>query len=145
MKKIVLVLMLAVCILGLVGCKNKTADGVKIDYGNSKIYTKEDMDEAIELIKDEFSTWKGCELHSIAYSSDEECNTAENIAWMEELAEANDIQGNFTQCIMFKSDYHSPKDEKDAGAWNPDSEYTDWQWWLARAEDGDWKLLTFGY
>ena len=24
-------------------------------------------------------------------------------------------------------------------------EYTDWQWWLARSEGGDWELLTWGY
>lgn len=110
MKKLVLVLVFVICALGLVGCKDESTDGVKVDYGNSKIYTKEDMDEAIELIKDEFDTWEGCELHSITYSSDKECNTADNIAWMEELAKANDIQGGFTQCIMFKSDYHSPKE-----------------------------------
>ena len=28
---------------------------------------------------------------------------------------------------------------------NPDEEYTDWQWWLARSEGGQWKLLTYGY
>ena len=45
------------------------------------------MDEAIEVIIGEFSTWEGCELHSIAYSSDEFCNDS-NIAWMNELEEA---------------------------------------------------------
>ena len=42
-----------------------------IDYGTSSIYTKAEMDAAIELIKKEFSTWDGCELHSISYSADE--------------------------------------------------------------------------
>jgi len=31
------------------------------------------------------------------------------------------------------------------GAWEADKEYTDWQWWLAREEGGDWELLTWGY
>lgn len=113
-----------------------------ISYGNSELYSEEDMNAAIKLIEEEFYTWEGCQLHSITYSSDSECN-AENIAWMNELAKANGLADNFTQCIMFKSDFHSPK--IDSGAWNPDEEYTDWQWWLAREEEGNWKLLTWGY
>ena len=66
------------------------------------------MNAAIELIKKEFNTWDGCELHSISYSSDDECSES-NIAWMNELEEANDAKATFTQCIMFKIDFHSPK------------------------------------
>ena len=68
------------------------------------------MDEAIEVIIGEFSTWVGCELHSIAYSSDEFCNDS-NIAWMNELEEADDAgkREDFTQCIMFTGSFHTPK------------------------------------
>ena len=142
MKKTVMCLFVVICFCGLVGCGQGAASDVEIDYGDSVIYTEEDMDAAIKLIKDEFATWKGCELHSITYSSDDECNP-ENIAWMNELAAANDLTGDFSQCIMFESDFHSPK--KDAEAWEPDTEYTNWQWWLARTEGGDWELLTWGY
>ena len=62
---------------------------------------------------------------------------------MNELEEANDAVEHFTQCIMFRSDFHSPK--HGGGAWNEDTEYTDWQWWLARSENGEWKLMTWGY
>lgn len=31
------------------------------DYGSSKLYSKEDMDEAIQTIMNEFNNWKGCE------------------------------------------------------------------------------------
>ena len=62
---------------------------------------------------------------------------------MNDLAPGQDLAGDFTQCIMFKSDFHSPKNG--GGAWNADAEYTDWQWWLARADGGEWRLLTWGY
>ena len=62
---------------------------------------------------------------------------------MNKLAIANGLDGNFTQCIMFKSNFHSPKN--DGGAWNADEEYTDWQWGLARTEESRWDLLTWGY
>lgn len=115
---------------------------VKIAYGNSALYSEEDMNAAIQLIMDTFSTWAGCELHSISYVSDEKCNS-ENIAWMNELAKANDLKKQFDQCILFQSDFHSPKEN--SGAWEPDEEYTDWQWWLARSEGGPWILMTNGY
>lgn len=49
----------------------------------------------------------------------------------------------FTQCIEFVSDFHSPK--AGGGAWEMDSEYTAWQWWLARTDNGEWNLITWGY
>ena len=124
--------------------RNLGADttNIKIDYGTSSIYTKAEMDAAIELIKKEFSTWDGCELHSISYSTDEECSES-NIAWMNEMGKATDVEETFTQCIMFKSNFHSPLNG--GSGFNPDEEYTDWQWWLARFECGQWKLMTYGY
>ncbi len=133
MKKIVSLIIAVLSVFQLMGCSSKTASEVTIDYGHSEIYSQ---------IKAEFSKWDGCELHKIAYSSDEECN-ADNISWMNQLEEGNDAKETFTQCIMFTSEFHSPK--KGGGAWNPDQEYTDWQWWLARADGGQWKLMTWGY
>ena len=115
---------------------NQQSDNLKFMEGK-KSYEKNRIG-----IKAEFSKWDGCELHKIAYSSDEECN-ADNISWMNQLEEGNDAKETFTQCIMFTSEFHSPK--KGGGAWNPDQEYTGWQWWLARADGGQWKLMTWGY
>lgn len=142
MRKTVAVLLLISFLFVLAGCTGKPKAEVSIDYGGSTIYTKEDMDAAIAVIQKEFDTWEGCELHSISYGSDDACN-AENIRWMNELEAANDAQETFSQCILFKSDFHSPKNG--GGAWNADQEYTDWQWWLARADGGAWKLMTWGY
>ncbi len=142
MKKIFAAALSFICIFALVACGSKTPPEIKIDYGTSSVFSQEEMDAAIELIEKEFSTWDGCELHSISYSSDEECS-ADNVAWMNDLEEANDAEETFTQCIMFKSSFHSPKNG--GGAWNPDQEYTDWQWWLARSDGGQWKLMTWGY
>lgn len=144
MKKIISFILLAVCIGGMIGCGKDSAPDVKIDYGTSSIYSEEDMNEAIEIIEDEFSagSWKGFEVQSISYSSDDKCNP-QNIAWMNELAEANHLSNEFTQCIMFESDFHTPKDA--GGEWNPDTDYEDFQWWLARTDDGEWELLSWGY
>lgn len=142
MKKLVSILLIVFFVSGLVGCRKEEAPELVIEYGESSLYTQEDMNEAIRLIIKEFYTWDDCELHSISYVSDSKCNP-ENVAWMNELEAANDAKETFTQCIMFESDFRSPKNG--GGAWNADTEYTDWEWWLARSEGGEWKLMTWGY
>ena len=108
-----------------------------LDYGSSELYTREDMDEAISLIRETFSGWEGCELHTVRYAGDD-CCSRETISWMNSLKPGS----GYTQCIEFVSDFHSPLE--DVGAWEPDMEYTGWQWWLARTDEGSWELLTWG-
>ena len=126
----------------MIGCGEKNVAEVTIDYGYSEIYSQDDMNSAIQLIKEEFNAWDGCELHSITYSSDDECNP-DNISWMNELEKANDAKETFTQCIMFTSEFRSPKNG--GGGWTSDYEYKGFQWWLARSDGGQWKLMTWGY
>ena len=121
----------------LSACKSSN---VEIDYGNSKIYSQEDIDEAIELIKTEFSTggWKKCKLHNIRYAGDE-CCSEENIKYVNELKPDK----NYTQCIQFYTDFRSPL--FDSEALNTNEEYTDWSWTFARTENGKWEYITSGY
>jgi D-alanyl-D-alanine carboxypeptidase len=136
--QIVAALLLAVLFCTACGKKAEPS----LDYGDSALYTKEEMDTAIALIRAEFAGWEGCELHSLRYAGDE-CQNPENVHWLGELAEARGTEARITRCMEFVSDFHSPR--KAIDAWNPDEEYTDWQWWLAGTEDGDWLLLTWGY
>lgn len=141
MKKIIIAVLCLVMSLFFVGCGKGNTSNVKIDYGTSSVYSKEEMDSAIEVIKKQFGSFDGCELYSLFYMSDEECNNADNIEWMNDLR-TDDIKEVFTQCIAFKSSFRSPKEG--GGAWEADKEYT-WSWWLARSEGGQWKLMTWGY
>lgn len=111
-------------------------------YGPSDLYTAEELDAAAIKIAEEFSTWNGCEMLSITYAGDE-CNSEENIQWVNETKEGK----NYTQCVEFLTDFHSPTDEADleGTAWEPDTDYTDYQWWLAREDGGDWELVSWGY
>ena len=142
MKKLIYLVFCIVLTLSLIGCGNSSTANVKIDYGTSSIYTEEDMNAAIEIIKKQINSWEDCELHSLSYSSDNICNNTDNIAWMNDLEEANDNKEVFTQCIMLESSFRSPKNG--GGAWVANEEYT-WSWWLARSEGGEWKLMTWGY
>ena len=142
MKKIITVTLCIVLVLLFAGCgKNGDTSKVEIDYGASSVYSKEEIDSAIEIIKKQFASFEGCELHSLSYMPDEECNNADNIKWMNDLR-TDDNKEAFTQCIAFESSFRSPK--KGGGAWEANEEYT-WSWWLARSEGGEWNLMTWGY
>lgn len=111
---------------------------VIIDYGNSALYSKEELEEAMIQIKCKFAGFQGCELHSIRYAGDE-CNNQKNLEWMNELDEGK----NYVQVAQFFSDFYVVPDSNPV--LDSDEEYKDYQWWLAREEGGGWQLLTYGY
>jgi len=116
----------------------KTLPEVSYDFGESELYTAEDLEEAAVQVKCEFATFEGCELHSLRYAGDE-ANTPENLKWLND----HDDDPGYTQVAKFVSDFHSPVEG--GGAWEADQEYTDYEWWLARTDDGGWQLVTNGY
>lgn len=118
--------------------KETTDPEVTIDYGTSKLYTQEQLEEAVVQIKCKFASFKGCELHSIRYAGDSS-NSKENIKWLNELGENTD----YVQVAEFITNFHTAADTD--GTWNPDAEYKDYQWWLARTKDGGFELVSWGY
>ena len=109
-----------------------------IDFGTSDLYTEEEMKEAAVQVKCKFASFEGCELHALRYAGDE-CSSEENLSWLNSLEEGSE----YVQVMEFLSDFHTPMEN--AGAWEPDKGYTDYQWWLARTADGGWQLLSWGY
>ena len=144
MRKKYVFLLFAASVCMMTGCGKGNVSDVQIDYGDSAIYSKEDMDEAIAVIKDEFNTsqWSGFDLNHISYSSDDKCDP-DDLGWLRDLAEAEHKSEDFTQCIMFESDFHTPEDAY--GTWNADSDYYDYRWWLVRTDDSGWEVLATGY
>ena len=134
---------LMICtMVSLFGC-GKQEVGVNIDLGYSDIYDETVRQEAIEVVREEIARWDGVELHKVAYAGDEAV-TADNLKWMNEIGQANG-KPEYKEVIELTADYHTPKDAETAGAWEPDTEMTDWQFWLARPEGGDWEIVTSGY
>jgi len=111
---------------------------VVYDYGNSSLYTAEELEQAAIQTKCEFASFAGCELHSLRYAGDD-CNTPENLNWLNSL----DPGANYTQVVELLTDFHSPIEG--GGAWEPDTEMKDYQWWLARSDGKGWQLVSFGY
>lgn len=103
----------------------------------------EDSTFAIETINQKLREWK-CTPLRIQYGGDE-LNNAENIAYMNDLAKGHGFDKKFSACMVFYSDFHSPPDDGTLSAWNYDSDYKNWSWYFGLYEDGEWKLLTWGY
>ena len=149
-------LLLAGCLLpALSSCGSGSQCGiiapeVAIDLGSSSLYTREELDDAVLLIKGKFASFEGdCELHSIRYAGDE-ANNGENLEWLNSLREVRsnippeDAGKQYVQVAEFLSDFHSPLEEGPY-AWELDMEYKDYQWWLARPKDGAWEIVSWGY
>ena len=126
-----LTVLAALCFCGI----SSSQDWPYIDLHGSEMYTEEDLQAAVEVILAEFNTWEGCELHTLGYTSDEE-----SMDWLD-YANSSD-KGSFDEVAMFDSSFRSPKEQ--IGAWEADEEYT-WSWTLARADKGEWQLLTWGW
>lgn len=108
--------------------------------GESALYTDEELDEAVSKILDEFKSW-GCTLNEVHYAGDE-CVTEENLAW----ANQKNDNGDYTDVVEFLMSFRSPTEEEMGGtAWEPDTDYNDYQWWLARTEGGEWEVISWGY
>ena len=115
MKKGIAILVSALLLLSLAACGGEKTTGPEVEYGNSDLYTKEEMDAAVAAIRAEFDTWEGCEFQALRYAGDESASQ-ENLDWMNELRKDGEA---FTQCIEFLGDFHSPKDEAASFALGP--------------------------
>ena len=139
-------------LLALTSCAEKKIEPAQensIELGSSTLYTQEELDAAVLLIRDKFATFTGCELHNIRYAGDE-ANNEENLEWLNSLREVRsnippeDVGKKYVQIAEFLSDFHSPVEEGPY-TWEIDMEYKDYQWWLGRLEDGRWEIVSWGY
>ena len=113
-----------------------------VDYGQSKKYSNKDIDAAVVAVMEEFGTWKGATMNSIAFTDDQTCEN--DLEYCNDLRRGN--ASRFDAAIVLKSSFRSPNAEDAKGtAWEPDKEYKDYEWHLGRTGDGDWELVTWGY
>ena len=143
----------SVVIFVLSACGTKTAapaPEVAIDLGASSLYTQEELNAAVLMIRDKFASFAGdCELHSVRYAGDA-ANNGENLEWLNSIREVRsdippeDAGKKYVQVAEFLSDFHSPVEEGPY-TWELDMEYRDYQWWLGRLEDDRWEIVTWGY
>ena len=122
--KIILCLLLIMC----VGCQRKE---VKVRTIYSDIYTEEEIQEAIDVIKKEFSKdWKGCTLKEIYYAGDDKALFT---------SYAKQYQGE--EAIVLKTNFHTNYFAWKIGL-NSNCDYEDYQWILIRNNTVSYTHLT---
>lgn len=106
-----------------------------IEAFSSQLYTQEDYDAAVRLVKRQFKPLDKRTLLRISYAGDGKA-----------LSEQDYILafGDYTEGIVLYSDFYVPKHGAD-GCWNPDSTYRNFAWYLARKNGGLWTVVTAGY
>ena len=137
MKRIIIISLCAVVLLTCaVGGGNwlfGNPFGVRIDYNDCTVYSKEDIDSAARVVIEKVDSMEGCVLFSLKFI------TADELDYCRSLNKDVD----YAECIVFKSAFRSPLKSR-FGAWNANRLYT-WDWYLARVKDGQWELITEGY
>ncbi|MBR4162261.1 MAG: M15 family metallopeptidase, partial [Solobacterium sp.] len=110
------------------GAVNST--DVTIDYGNSSIFTQEELEEAVIQIKCKFASFEGYKLHSIRYAGDD----ASNEDNLKRINETNPDAG-YVKVAEFLMDCYDADEDKDN---------TGYPWWLGRTEDDTWEIVSQG-
>ena len=138
MKKIITVLfslvLIAAVFSGCVKAEKPNTKNTEIDYGTSQLYTQEDMDSAIEIIKKEVNDWEVSEVYNIRYAGDD-ISTGETKYYQADYG--------YDEVIAFTSDFHTARHA--GGAWVRNEDYEGWSWLLGRTNGGDWELFTWGW
>ena len=101
--------------------------------------TDSDVSVAQEIVMEEFSRFgEGFVLESLTYNPERSHDP-------QELAYVNSLErGSFDKLVFFDSLFHTPASFDELTAWEPDLDYT-YTWYVARDQNGDWQLVTYGY
>ncbi|MDD6919942.1 MAG: hypothetical protein PUI85_01785 [Eubacteriales bacterium] len=133
MKKIAILLICILITIGISACGN--VSNVKIKEVKSEIYSKHDIDMAINSIKKEFRLyWHGCTLKEIYYAGDSVSKDAQD--WAD--------RNNADEVIVLQSSFDVNASGGD-GSLEPNTAYDDWMWILVRTHGGQWKHVDHGY
>lgn len=122
--------------LCLCSCTGKGGDvsNVKTKYVVSEVYTQEDIQSAIDIVKKDFELqFNGCTLTEIYYAGDE--ISEDFIDW------AN--RNNEEEVIVLLSSFDV--DSSGGDCFNSNSTYDGWNWILVRSDGGQWKHVDHGY
>lgn len=105
-----------------------------IEAFSSDIYTQEDYDAAVKVVKRQYNSLTSPTLLKIGYSGDE---------WTSSQQKYILHFGDYTEGIVLYSDFYIPKYFRNS--WEAGETYRNWQWYLARKDGGDWVVVTSGY
>ncbi len=139
MKKYLSIIMLTViCIFGCSCYYTSPGDvsNVKITSVKSDIYSEEDINSAVDVVKDYFKGFRNCTLQEVGYVGDDEPWLSD----MQELEEKYDVD----EVIILISNFYSGEHGEDIGL-EPNFPYLNYIWILERNKGGQWEHKSHGY
>lgn len=133
MKKIVCLMLSFILVFSLSAC-SRNVNQVKTHNVESEIYSEEDIAAAIDTIKKEFKSWKGCTLTEIYYAGDDKSKDHQD--WAD--------RNKSDEVIVLLSSFDVDSSGGN-GSLNPNSTYDNWMWILVRTNGGQWQHVDHGY
>ena len=134
MRKIFATILCVLVVLCLSACGGNVSNVRTHDVG-SAVYSQDEIDSAIDVIKQEFkSGWKGCTLTEIYYAGDK--TSAAHSEWADRY--------DADEAIVLTSSFAVDSSGGD-GSLNPNSTYDGWMWILVRTAGGQWQHVDHGY
>lgn len=130
MKKIFAIIIVAALILCFCGCGIPFTAEKIID--DSDIYSKRDIEKAMNKVYSQFALFEGCALLELEY--DEEYSKERMCDWAENYGA--------DEAIVLLSKFYVFGEN---GSLEPGKTYTKWNWILVRNKGGFWELKTWGY
>lgn len=136
MNKFLCVILSVLLVISLSACGGIVAINLKTRDINSEIYSQEDIESAIDVIKKEFKAdcWDGCTLTEIYYAGDE--ISEENQEYADRY--------NAEEVLVLLSSFDVGSSGGD-GSLNPNTTYENWNWILVRTNNGEWEHVDHGY
>ncbi len=133
MKKVVSIMLCIMVVFSLSACQGKV-NKAKTQEVESSMYSQEDINQAIETIKNDFkSGWKGCTLQEIYYAGDDYSESHKDWASRNNADEVIVLLSNFKTGSFCSQ------------ALNKNSTYSRYNWILVRSEGEQWKRVDNGY
>jgi hypothetical protein len=138
-----LALVAAMAACGLAGCGAPAGrtDEAEVVIGESTRFSQSEIEDAVTAVKDDFRGFKDCVLLELRY--DEAFSDAGVDSY---LRYGGGSDGNVARenMIVLESSFHVGKSA--SPAWNRDTDYTGYAWYLVREEgSAEWQVVDYGY
>lgn len=125
-----IVAMAGIMLMSLCACSSDK-DNVWTTEVSSALYSQQDISDAIDVVKSDFKqNNSGFTLEKLYYAGDETSQS------YQEWADRN----NADEVLVLRSAFHTDSDGGSDKSFEPDTEYTDWNWILVRNDGGKWEI-----